>query len=63
MIVFSFIVGLFSGASLGIILLCLLIAGKKNDAISYIGICPECKRKHAVRDDEVEPIIQKIAQC
>ena len=61
MIVFSFIVGLFSGASLGIILLCLLIAGKKNDAISYI--CPECKMKHAVRDDEVDPIIQKIAQC
>jgi len=48
---------------LGIILLCLLIAGKKNDAISYIGICPECKIKHAVRGDEVEPIIQKIAQC
>ena len=61
MIVFSFIVGLVSGASLGIILLCLLIAGKKNDAISYR--CPECKIKYAVRDDEVEPILQKIAQC
>ena len=36
MIAFSFIAGLVSGASLGIIFLCLLIAGKKNDAISYI---------------------------
>ena len=62
MIVFSFIIGLVSGASLGIIFLCLLIAGKKNDAISYICLCPECKRKSAVMDDEVEPIIQKIAQ-
>ena len=62
MIVFSFIVGLVFGASLGIILLCLLIAGKKNDAISYICICPECKRKYAIRDADVEPILQKIAQ-
>jgi hypothetical protein len=60
MLVFSFIAGLVAGASLGIILFSLLIAGKKNDAIYYI--CPECKIKHAVGDVEVNTIHEVIVQ-
>jgi len=55
MLVFSFIVGLVSGASLAIILLSLLIAGKKNDAIYYM--CPKCKILHAVGDEQVKTIM------
>jgi hypothetical protein len=51
MLVVIFIAGLISGASIGIVLLSLLIAGKKNDSIYHI--CPECKIKYAVRDVEV----------
>jgi hypothetical protein len=61
MLVFSFIVGLVSGASLGIILVSLMIAGKKNDAMNCI--CPECKKNYSIKDDEEETIVQEITQC
>jgi hypothetical protein len=60
MLVFSFIVGLVSGASLAIILLSLLIAGKKNDAIYYM--CPKCKLMHAVGDEQVKTILEDVVQ-
>jgi hypothetical protein len=60
MLVFSFIVGLVSGASLAIILLSLLIAGKKNDAIYYM--CPECKIMHAVGDVQVKTILEDVVK-
>jgi hypothetical protein len=60
MLVFSFIVGLVSGASLAIILLSLLIAGKKNDAIYYM--CPKCKIMDAVGDEQVKTIIEDVVQ-
>lgn len=60
MLVFIFIVGLISGASFGIILLSLLIAGKKNDAVYYV--CPTCKIKYAVRDVGLETIPKEIVQ-
>ena len=60
MLVFSFIVGVVSCASLGIILFSLLIAGKKNDAMYYI--CSECTKKHAVGDVEIKTILKEIFQ-
>jgi hypothetical protein len=60
MLVFIFIVGLVSGASLGIVLLSLLIAGKKNDAVYYV--CPACKIKYAVRDAGLKIIPKEIVQ-
>jgi hypothetical protein len=55
MLVFSFIVGLVSGASLGIILLSLVVAGKKK--------CPEPKIKHAAGAEEVKTIPKGVVQC
>jgi hypothetical protein len=60
MLVFIFIAGLVSGASLGIVLLSLLIAGKRNDAIYYT--CPQCKITYTVRDVEVGTIIKETVQ-
>jgi len=60
MLVLSFIAGVVSGASLGIILFSLLIAGKRKDDIYYI--CPECKEKHAAGDVEVKTILKEIGQ-
>ena len=60
MLVIIFVVGVVSGASLGIILFSLLIAGKKKDGIYYI--CHECEKKHAVGDVEVKTILKEIVQ-
>jgi|GEM_PF-1602837 len=60
MLVFIFIAGLVSGASFGIILLSLLIAGKKNDAVYYV--CPEGKIKYTLGDVEVETMPKKIVK-
>jgi hypothetical protein len=54
MLVFSFIVGLILGASLGIILLSLVVAGKKK--------CPEPKIKHAVEDEQIKTILKNVVQ-
>ena len=55
MLVFSFIVGLVSGASLGIILLSLVVAGKKK--------CPEPKIKNAAGAEEVKIVSKGVVQC
>ncbi len=55
MLVIIFIVGLILGASLGIILLSLVVAGKKK--------CPEPKIKNAAVEDEAKPIPKSVAQC
>jgi hypothetical protein len=54
MLVIIFIVGLILGASLGIILLSLVVAGKKK--------CPEPKIKHAVEDEQVKTIFKNVVQ-
>jgi len=60
MLVLIFIIGLVSGASIGVMLLSLMIAGKENDAIYHL--CPECKIKYAVRAAEVETILKEFVQ-
>jgi hypothetical protein len=54
MLVIIFIVGLILGASLGIILLSLVVAGKKK--------CPEPKIKYAVEDEQVKTILKNVVQ-
>jgi hypothetical protein len=54
MIVFVFICGLVTGAFFAIILLSLLIAGKKKDVSCCI--CPSCKVKIYFMDEEEKTI-------
>ena len=55
MLVFSFIVGLVSGASLGIILISLVVAGKKK--------CPVPTIQNAAGTEEVKTIPKGVVQC
>ena len=55
MLVFSFIVGLILGASLGMILISLVVAGKKK--------CPVPTIKNAAGTEEVKTVSKGVVQC
>ncbi len=59
MLILIFIAGLFVGASLGIILVSLLIAAKRTRESYYI--CPECKQKYTAIDEKDGIVLGPVA--